>query len=94
LELRLGIRPHVVDPGHALQRLLQRHRGELLDLFWRKPQAGRLDLDGYRRELREHVDLLVADRDRAKVEQHERQPGNNVPEPEARRDDPAHWWSP
>ena len=52
----------VVEPRHAVQRVLERNGDERLDL--RRRQAGRfgLNLDERRRELREHVERNLAGR--------------------------------
>ena len=55
-ELRHRLRTDRVEPGDPVQRLLERDRDEGLDLGGRQPQAGGLDLDTGRCELREDVD--------------------------------------
>ena len=78
-------------PGDAVERLLERHRDELLDLRGGQARRRRLDLDPRRRELGEHVDRHVAQllrRRRTSCADGERH--DEEPEPQARTDDPAH----
>ena len=80
----------LIDAGDALERVLERDRDQLLDLGGREAQALRLDLDADRCELREHIDLLVAERPHS--EQHQRRRGRHhqVAVAQARADEEAH----
>ena len=78
------------DPRHARQRGLEWDGGERLNVLRRQAQAASLDLHRDRRELGEHVELLVPQQLYAEEQQPGGQPGHQVPEPQAPADYPAH----
>ena len=88
--LRHRLRSHHVEMRNAVERLLERHGDELLDLRRREADRGCLDLHLGRGELREDVDLRLRQLDGPHDEQGHGEGDDDVPEPQALPDDPTH----
>ena len=92
IEDKLGHRlgPQVVQALDAVQRHLDRHGDQLLDVGGGQADARRLDQHPRRGELGEHVHVHVRqDRD-AQCDHADRRGDDQVAEPQAGADDPAH----
>ena len=81
--LRHRLRAHDVEIGNAVERLLQGHGDELLDLGGGEADRGGLDLDLGRRELGEDVDLRLRELDGADDQQGHGEGDDDEPELQA-----------
>ena len=84
------LRAHRLQPRHAVQRVLERHGDQALDLLGRQPGRLGLDLDQRRGELGEDVERRLrrsVDADDVSTTAHATR---TTPQAERRRDEPGH----